>query len=93
MRNISKIINGANMGGENCYICLVALISIMALSLVGSFKPASFAKGHVLDGVFTRTGATSHSFHIIFYISPNVHNVNAFISRFSSLGGYHISSP
>nr|VDD49644.1 unnamed protein product [Brassica oleracea] len=77
MKNIAIIINGPNMGGESCYIRLVALISIMALSFVGSFKPASLAKGHVLDGVFTRTGATSHSFHIIFYISPNVHNVNA----------------
>ncbi|CAF2149858.1 unnamed protein product [Brassica napus] len=77
MRNIAKIINGPNMRGESWYIRLVALIPIMALTLVGSFKPASFAKGHVLDGVFTRTGVTSHSFYIIFYISPKVHNVNA----------------
>ncbi|KAL0659763.1 hypothetical protein Bca4012_080348 [Brassica carinata] len=56
-----QIITGPNMGGKSCYIRQVALISIMAQ--VGSFVPASFAKLHVLDGVFTRMGATDSIQH------------------------------
>ncbi|CAD5329035.1 unnamed protein product [Arabidopsis thaliana] len=56
-----QIITGPNMGGKSCYIRQVALISIMAQ--VGSFVPASFAKLHVLDGVFTRMGASDSIQH------------------------------
>ncbi|KAF8077502.1 hypothetical protein N665_1032s0013 [Sinapis alba] len=56
-----QIITGPNMGGKSCYIRQVALISIMAQ--VGSFVPASFAKLHVLDGVFTRMGAADSIQH------------------------------
>ncbi|KAI3953537.1 hypothetical protein MKW92_005051 [Papaver armeniacum] len=47
-----QIITGPNMGGKSCYIRQVALIAIMAQ--VGSFVPASAAKLHVLDGIYTR---------------------------------------
>ncbi|MQM14848.1 hypothetical protein Taro_047786 [Colocasia esculenta] len=51
-----QIVTGPNMGGKSCYIRQVALISIMAQ--VGSFVPASFAKLHMLDGIYTRMGAS-----------------------------------
>ncbi|CAI0546902.1 unnamed protein product [Linum tenue] len=51
-----QIVTGPNMGGKSCYIRQVALISIMAQ--VGSFVPASSCKLHVLDGVYTRMGAS-----------------------------------
>ncbi|PON64695.1 Endonuclease MutS [Parasponia andersonii] len=51
-----QIVTGPNMGGKSCYIRQVALIAIMAQ--VGSFVPASSAKLHVLDGVYTRMGAS-----------------------------------
>ncbi|KAL5554365.1 hypothetical protein UlMin_041766 [Ulmus minor] len=50
------IVTGPNMGGKSCYIRQVALIAIMAQ--VGSFVPASSAKLHVLDGIYTRMGAS-----------------------------------
>ncbi|XP_034206345.1 DNA mismatch repair protein MSH3 isoform X2 [Prunus dulcis] len=59
-REYCQIITGPNMGGKSCYIRQVALIAIMAQ--VGSFVPASSAKLHVLDGIFTRMGA-SDSIH------------------------------
>ncbi|XP_078427460.1 homolog of DNA mismatch repair protein MSH3 isoform X2 [Wolffia australiana] len=51
-----QIVTGPNMGGKSCYIRQVALISIMAQ--VGSFVPASSAKFHVMDGIYTRMGAS-----------------------------------
>ncbi|WOL13336.1 hypothetical protein Cni_G22106 [Canna indica] len=51
-----QVITGPNMGGKSCYIRQVALIAIMAQ--VGSFVPASSAKLHVLDGIYTRMGAS-----------------------------------
>ncbi|KAK9059646.1 hypothetical protein SSX86_020350 [Deinandra increscens subsp. villosa] len=51
-----QIVTGPNMGGKSCYIRQVALITIMAQ--VGSFVPASSAKLHVLDGIYTRMGAS-----------------------------------
>ncbi|KAI3836343.1 hypothetical protein MKW92_046063 [Papaver armeniacum] len=51
-----QIITGPNMGGKSCYIRQVALIAIMAQ--VGSFVPASAAKLHVLDGIYTRMGSS-----------------------------------
>ncbi|CAH9059472.1 unnamed protein product [Cuscuta epithymum] len=51
-----QIVTGPNMGGKSCYIRQVALITIMAQ--VGSCVPASSAKLHVLDGIYTRLGAS-----------------------------------
>ncbi|KAI7741994.1 hypothetical protein M8C21_006842, partial [Ambrosia artemisiifolia] len=51
-----QIVTGPNMGGKSCYIRQVALIAIMAQ--VGSFVPASSTKMHVLDGIYTRMGAS-----------------------------------
>ncbi|XP_024989641.1 DNA mismatch repair protein MSH3 isoform X4 [Cynara cardunculus var. scolymus] len=51
-----QIVTGPNMGGKSCYIRQVALLAIMAQ--VGSFVPASSAKLHVLDGIYTRMGAS-----------------------------------
>ncbi|KAJ7969977.1 DNA mismatch repair protein MSH3 [Quillaja saponaria] len=55
-REYCQIVTGPNMGGKSCYIRQVALIVIMAQ--VGSFVPASLAKLHVLDGIYTRMGAS-----------------------------------
>ncbi|KAL1555083.1 Mismatch repair protein msh3 [Salvia divinorum] len=51
-----QVVTGPNMGGKSCYIRQVALISFLAQ--VGCFVPASSAKLHVLDGIFTRMGAS-----------------------------------
>ncbi|TXG70881.1 hypothetical protein EZV62_005816 [Acer yangbiense] len=55
-REYCQIVTGPNMGGKSCYIRQVALIAIMAQ--VGSFVPASSAELHVLDGIYTRMGAS-----------------------------------
>ncbi|XP_043716074.1 DNA mismatch repair protein MSH3 isoform X1 [Telopea speciosissima] len=57
-REYCQIVTGPNMGGKSCYIRQVALIAIMAQ--VGSFVPASSVKLHVLDGIYTRMGASDN---------------------------------
>ncbi|KAM9744377.1 DNA mismatch repair protein Msh3 isoform 1-T1 [Menidia menidia] len=52
------IITGPNMGGKSSYIRQVALICIMAQ--MGSFVPASEACLGVLDGIYTRMGASDN---------------------------------
>lgn len=55
-REYCQIVTGPNMGGKSCYVRQVSLIALMAQ--VGSFVPASSAKLHVLDGIYTRMGAS-----------------------------------
>ncbi|CAO1943543.1 unnamed protein product [Urochloa humidicola] len=51
-----QIVTGPNMGGKSCYIRQVALITMMAQ--VGSFVPATSVMLHVVDGIYTRMGAS-----------------------------------
>ncbi|XP_015283595.1 PREDICTED: DNA mismatch repair protein Msh3 [Gekko japonicus] len=55
------IITGPNMGGKSSYIKQVALITIMAH--IGSYVPAEEASVGIVDGVFTRMGATDNIFN------------------------------
>ena len=50
------IITGPNMAGKSTYMRQVALIALLAQA--GSFVPASYARIGVLDGIFTRIGAS-----------------------------------
>ncbi|XP_074935705.1 DNA mismatch repair protein Msh3 [Phalacrocorax aristotelis] len=52
------IITGPNMGGKSSYIKQVALITIMAQ--IGSYVPAEESTIGVVDGIFTRMGATDN---------------------------------
>ncbi|XP_069379604.1 DNA mismatch repair protein Msh3 isoform X3 [Paralichthys olivaceus] len=54
----TMIITGPNMGGKSSYIRQVAMICIMAH--MGSYVPASEARLGVLDGIYTRMGASDN---------------------------------
>ncbi|KAL2092081.1 hypothetical protein ACEWY4_011879 [Coilia grayii] len=54
----AMIITGPNMGGKSSYIRQVALITIMAQ--LGSFVPAQEASIGVVDGIYTRMGASDN---------------------------------
>ncbi|XP_076126474.1 DNA mismatch repair protein Msh3 [Alosa pseudoharengus] len=54
----TMIITGPNMGGKSSYIRQVALITIMAQ--LGSFVPAQEASIGVVDGIYTRMGASDN---------------------------------
>ncbi|XP_068616934.1 DNA mismatch repair protein Msh3 [Brachionichthys hirsutus] len=54
----TMIITGPNMGGKSSYIRQVALICVMAQ--IGSYVPASEARLGMLDGVYTRMGASDN---------------------------------
>ncbi|MCL4121179.1 UNVERIFIED_CONTAM: hypothetical protein GTU68_066901 [Idotea baltica] len=54
------LVTGPNMGGKSCYMRQVALISLMAQ--VGSYVPAQSARLSILDGIYTRMGATDEIF-------------------------------
>ncbi|GAB4814961.1 hypothetical protein N2152v2_002007 [Parachlorella kessleri] len=52
------VVTGPNMGGKSVYIRQSALIAIMAQ--MGSFVPAESVCMHVMDGVYTRMGASDN---------------------------------
>ncbi|XP_008279806.1 DNA mismatch repair protein Msh3 [Stegastes partitus] len=54
----TMIITGPNMGGKSSYIRQVAIICVMAQ--MGSYVPASEARLGVLDGIYTRMGASDN---------------------------------
>ncbi|KAK2845677.1 hypothetical protein Q7C36_010531 [Tachysurus vachellii] len=54
----AMIITGPNMGGKSSYIRQVALLTIMAQ--LGSFVPASEASFGIVDGIYTRMGASDN---------------------------------
>nr|XP_033947950.1 DNA mismatch repair protein Msh3 isoform X1 [Pseudochaenichthys georgianus] len=54
----TMIITGPNMGGKSSYIRQVALICVMAQ--MGSYVPACEARLGMLDGVYTRMGASDN---------------------------------
>uniref|UniRef100_A0A8C2Z292 DNA mismatch repair protein MSH3 n=1 Tax=Cyclopterus lumpus TaxID=8103 RepID=A0A8C2Z292_CYCLU len=54
----TMIITGPNMGGKSSYIRQVALICVLAQ--MGSYVPASEARLGVLDGIYTRMGASDN---------------------------------
>ncbi|KAM4579523.1 DNA mismatch repair protein Msh3 isoform 2-T2 [Fundulus diaphanus] len=56
----TMIITGPNMGGKSSYIRQVALICVMAQ--IGSYVPACEACLSVLDGIYTRMGASDNIF-------------------------------
>uniref|UniRef100_A0AAQ5ZM00 DNA mismatch repair protein MSH3 n=1 Tax=Amphiprion ocellaris TaxID=80972 RepID=A0AAQ5ZM00_AMPOC len=54
----TMIITGPNMGGKSSYIRQVAIICVMAQ--MGSYVPASEACLGILDGIYTRMGASDN---------------------------------
>uniref|UniRef100_A0A8L8JPX4 DNA_MISMATCH_REPAIR_2 domain-containing protein n=1 Tax=Heligmosomoides polygyrus TaxID=6339 RepID=A0A8L8JPX4_HELPZ len=50
------VLTGANMGGKSTYLRSAAISALLAQ--IGSFVPASSARLSVLDGIFTRVGAS-----------------------------------
>ncbi|KAI3372025.1 hypothetical protein L3Q82_006895 [Scortum barcoo] len=54
----TMIITGPNMGGKSSYIRQVALICVLAQ--MGSYVPASEARLGMLDGIYTRMGASDN---------------------------------
>jgi len=51
-----NVITGPNMGGKSTYLCMIALIVILAQ--MGGFVPAENARIGCIDRIFTRMGVT-----------------------------------
>ncbi|TFK46431.1 hypothetical protein OE88DRAFT_1715028 [Heliocybe sulcata] len=52
----SKVITGPNMGGKSVCVKMIAIVVVMAQ--VGSFVPAESVQMSVVDGIYTRMGAS-----------------------------------
>ncbi|XP_046871393.1 DNA mismatch repair protein Msh3 isoform X5 [Hypomesus transpacificus] len=75
----TMIVTGPNMGGKSSYIRQVALLSIMFQ--LGSYVPAAQAQLCILDGIYTRMGASDNIYKGRSTFMEELTEVSEIISR------------